>query len=82
MKLDSSVSAVITGGASGLGEATARSLAAFEISIGGRHAIFARRNFVFIHPQTGRTAGFTQVESRFLQNLVDAFGPGLIGNLP
>ena len=33
MKLDSSISAVVTGGASGLGEATARKLAAFGVRI-------------------------------------------------
>ncbi len=33
MKLDSSVSAVVTGGASGLGEATARMLAAFGVKV-------------------------------------------------
>ena len=33
MKLDSSVSAVITGGASGLGEATARALAAHGVKV-------------------------------------------------
>ena len=34
MKLDSSISAVITGGASGLGEATARALAAEGVKVG------------------------------------------------
>ena len=34
MKLDSSLSAVVTGGASGLGEATARGLAAKGVKVG------------------------------------------------
>ena len=34
MKLDSNISAVITGGASGLGEATARALAAQGVKVG------------------------------------------------
>ncbi len=33
MKLDSTISAVITGGASGLGEATARSLASHGVRV-------------------------------------------------
>lgn len=36
MKLDSSIAAVVTGGASGLGEGTARAIAA----TGGRAALF------------------------------------------
>ncbi len=56
MKLDSSISAVVTGGASGLGEATARALAAkgvkvalFDMNAERGEAVAAEIGGVFCH---------------------------------
>src|SRR5690606_228473 len=56
-------------------------LAAFKIPVGGGYAIFPRRDLVFIHSQTGRTARLTHLETGFTQYVVNSLFPYLVGYL-
>ena len=57
MKLDSSISAIVTGAASGLGEATARHLASF-----GRGSFFGEMAFLDHQPRSADAVAFTDCE--------------------
>ncbi len=57
------------------------SLAAFEVAVGGRDAIFAGGDLVFIHPQAGAAAWLTEAETCRFEDLVDAFFDGLLFDL-
>src|ERR1700734_1653440 len=57
------------------------SLATLEVAVGGRDAVFAGGDLVFIHTQAGAAARLAEVESRRLEDLVDAFFDGLLLDL-
>ena len=56
----------------------AAALAAFEVAVGGRGAALAGRELVGVHCETHAAAGFAPLETRVLEDAVEAFYLGLL----
>src|SRR6187399_1096523 len=58
------------------------SLAALEVAVRGRGATLARAKLIGVHAEAHRAAWLAPVEARFLEDLVEAFGFGLLLHQP
>src|SRR5581483_11468416 len=50
----------------------------FEVAVAGADSIFAGRDLIVVHRETGGTAGLTQLEARRSQYIQDPFLPDLL----